>query len=132
MTEVMRSGALGIEIVISGKVPSSRAKSWRFYSGYLKKCGDIARGVKQSNVQAQLKTGIIGVKVKIMPPDIKLPDDIELIDEKETKIEEIDDSKKETGKAAQEIQKPVNIKKPKRRRLTRVSEENKTKPSGEK
>jgi len=40
MTEVMRAGALGIEIVVSGKVPSARAKSWRFYSGYLKKCGD--------------------------------------------------------------------------------------------
>ncbi|MEK6827741.1 MAG: 30S ribosomal protein S3, partial [Nanoarchaeota archaeon] len=71
MADVMRSGALGIEIVVSGKVPSARAKSWRFYSGYLKKCGDIAIvGVRKANAQAQLKTGIIGVKVSIMPPDI--------------------------------------------------------------
>ncbi|MBI2657851.1 30S ribosomal protein S3 [Candidatus Woesearchaeota archaeon] len=90
MTDVMRSGALGIEIVVSGKVPSSRAKSWRFYSGYLKKCGDIAiTGVRKSNAQAQLKTGIIGIKVKIMPPDIKLPDDIELVEEKEVKVEAV-------------------------------------------
>ena len=89
MTEVMKSGALGIEIVVSGKVPSARAKSWRFYSGYLKKCGDIAiMSVSKSNSQAQLKTGIIGVKVSIMPPDIKLPDDIELVEFIETKIEE--------------------------------------------
>lgn len=92
MTEVMKSGALGIEIIISGKVPSARAKSWRFYQGYLKKCGDIALSVRKSNAQAQLKTGIIGVKVSIMPPDIKLPDDIEIIDAKETKIEEIKDA----------------------------------------
>ena len=88
MTEVMKSGALGIEIVISGKVPSARAKSWRFYSGYLKKCGDVANGVRKAHAQAQLKTGIIGVKISIMPPDIKLPDDIELIEGKEVKVEE--------------------------------------------
>ena len=89
MTDVMNSGALGIEIVISGKVPSARAKSWRFYSGYLKKCGDIAMSVNKSNAQAQLKTGIIGVKVSIMPPDLKLPDDIEIVDAKEKIVEEI-------------------------------------------
>ena len=100
MADVMKAGALGIEIVVSGKVPSARAKSWRFYSGYLKKCGDIATmGVRKANIQAQLKTGIIGVKVKIMPPDIKLPDDIQLVEEKETRIEQIkEDTKKETKK----------------------------------
>ena len=98
MTDVMRAGALGIEIVISGKVPSARAKSWRFYSGYLKKCGDVANGVNKSDAQAQLKTGIIGVKVSIMPPDIKLPDDITLVEEKETKIEEIKEKPKEEPK----------------------------------
>ncbi len=97
MTEVMRSGALGIEIIISGKVPSARAKSWRFYSGYLKKCGDIANGVKKSNRQAQLKTGIVGVKVSIMPPDLKLPDDIELVENLEVKVEEVKEIKKEAA-----------------------------------
>ena len=95
MTEVMRSGALGIEISISGKVPSARAKSWRFYQGYLKKCGDIALSVRKSNAQAQLKTGIIGVKVSIMPPDLKLPDDIELVDFVETKVEEVKEAPEE-------------------------------------
>ena len=113
MTEVMRAGALGIEIVVSGKVPSARAKSWRFYSGYLKKCGDIAiMGVRKADAQAQLKTGVIGVKVKIMPPDIKLPDDIELIEEKEIKIEEAKEAAKEEPKQE----------KPKRRRRMRASE----------
>ncbi|MEK6947472.1 MAG: 30S ribosomal protein S3 [Nanoarchaeota archaeon] len=95
MTEVMRSGALGIEISISGKVPSARAKSWRFYQGYLKKCGDIALSVRKSNAQAQLKTGVIGVKVSIMPPDLKLPDDIELVDFVETKVEEVKEAPEE-------------------------------------
>lgn len=77
MQDVMDAGALGIEILITGKVPSSRAKRWRFYRGYLKKCGQTAiDGVRKSYTVAQLKTGTIGITVKIMPPDIKLPDKI--------------------------------------------------------
>jgi len=90
MEEVMSAGALGIEIVISGKIPGSRAKSWRVYSGYLKKCGDIAiTGVDKSKVKAVIKTGVVGVKVSIMPPDKKLPDRIQLLEEKQEIIEEI-------------------------------------------
>ena len=89
MEEVINSGALGIEILMSGKIPSARAKRWRFYQGYLKKCGDIAlSGVKTAYATAQLKSGIIGIQVRIMPSDLKLPDDIELIEEKKTEVEE--------------------------------------------
>jgi len=99
MTDVMNSGALGIEVLISGKVPSSRAKSWRFYQGYLKKCGDIALvGVKRSYKIARLKTGVVGIKVSLMPPDIRLPDDIKLLSEKEEVIEEV----KKEGKKEKE------------------------------
>jgi len=91
MTEVMDAGALGVEIKISGKVPSSRAKSWRFYSGYLKKCGDISvSGVRKAYTSANLKSGIVGVKVRIMPPDVKLPDRITLTEEE---VEEKDKKK---------------------------------------
>jgi small subunit ribosomal protein S3 len=86
MQEVMDAGARGIEIIISGKVPSSRAKSWRFYQGYLKKCGDIAvEGVKKAYKIAQLKSGIVGIQVRIMPPETKLPDEIKLVKEEEKK-----------------------------------------------
>ena len=90
MADVMGAGALGIEIIISGKVPSSRAKSWRFYQGYLKKCGDIAlTGVDIAYAAARLKSGIVGIQVRIMPPQTKLPDRIELVEEKEEVVEEI-------------------------------------------
>ena len=87
MHDVMSSGALGVEILISGKIPSSRAKSWRFYQGYLKKCGDVAvSDVRKGEASALLKTGMVGIKISIMPPDIQLPDKIELI--KEPVVEE--------------------------------------------
>ena len=83
MENVMNAGALGIEVIISGKIPGARAKSWRFYTGYLKKCGDVALSVKAAKKSALLKSGIIGVKVAIMPPDIVLPDKITLLEEPE-------------------------------------------------
>jgi len=83
MENVMNAGALGVEIIISGKIPSARARSWRFYTGYLKKCGDVALSVRTAKKAALLKSGIIGVKVAIMPPDIVLPDKIKLLEEPE-------------------------------------------------
>lgn len=82
LESVINAGALGVEIIISGKIPGARAKSWRFYLGYLKKCGDIAvTGVRKAKKSALLKSGIIGVKVSIMPSDLVLPDSVVLLDE---------------------------------------------------
>ncbi len=81
LSDTMNAGALGIEVVISGKIPSARAKSWRFYQGYMKKCGNIAQSdVRKAYSTAFLKSGNVGIKVSIMPPDIKLPDRIKIID----------------------------------------------------
>ena len=96
MENVINSGALGVELIISGKIPGARAKNWRFYRGYLKKCGDISiSGVRKSKKSALLKSGIIGIKVAIMPPDLVLPDHIEILDEPVQVVEEIDSSKTE-------------------------------------
>ncbi len=90
MANVINSGALGVEVIISGKIPGSRAKSWRFYQGYLKKCGDIASsGVRKAQRSALLKSGIIGIKVSIMPPDVVLPDHIEILSEPVQVVEEV-------------------------------------------
>ena len=43
LENILHAGALGAEIIIGGRgVPSSRARSWRFSAGYLKKSGNIA------------------------------------------------------------------------------------------
>jgi len=111
MENVINAKALGIEIVISGKIPGSRAKSWRVYSGYLKKCGDIAiNGVDKAKVKAVLKTGVVGIKVSIMPPNIKLPDNIQLLEEKQEIIEEIKEDnsiKKDVEEKPKETKKPI-------------------------
>jgi len=74
---IMRAGALGVEIKLSGKIPSARAKSWRFYAGYLKKSGEAsAVGIRKCTRAANLKAGTIGIQVMIMPPELELPDKI--------------------------------------------------------
>lgn len=102
MTNVMNSGALGVEIIISGKIPSARAKSWRFYMGYLKKCGDVSvAGVRRAQASALLKSGIIGIKVALMPPDVILPDRIEVLSEPIQTVEVVvapDDNKEDSKK----------------------------------
>jgi len=139
MQAVMDSGALGVEIIISGKLPSARAKSWRFYSGYLKKCGDIAiTGVATAITYAKLKSGTIGIKVKIMPPDVHLPDRVEIVKEKKEIVEEIpeEEAKKELGEKADEKKEQTekeedkgktekSADKPKQRKSSRGKEEQK-------
>jgi len=117
MEDVMNAGALGIEIIISGKIPSARARRWRFYQGYLKKCGDIAlTGVKKAYAAAQLKTGTIGIQVKIMPPETKLPDEINIIEEKE-------DVKENGGEKEEENKKEKTGDKSKTRKKTRKNKD---------
>jgi small subunit ribosomal protein S3 len=98
MERVMDAGARGVEIVISGKVPGARARSWRFYQGYVKKCGDAAlENVRKSIQCAHLKPGSVGVRVSIMPPNVRLPDDISLKGGKES-VEKGAVEKKEVSK----------------------------------
>ena len=79
LQDALNAGALGIEVSMAGKLPSARAKTWRFAKGYMKKSGQIAiTGVRKAYAYAQLKTGTIGIQVSIMPPDLKLPDDVEV------------------------------------------------------
>lgn len=124
LATVMSSGALGVEILISGKIPSSRAKTWRFYQGYLKKCGDISiSGVDKAQQIAKLKTGVVGIQVSIMPGTTILPDKIQLIDEIQTVVEEVKDG----DEAAKDIKEKVKkAEKPKKKAMKKKSTKRKT------
>lgn len=74
---IMDAGALGAEIILSGKIPSARSRSWRFIDGYLKKCGNVSdTQVIRGESTAHLKVGAIGITVSIMPKTVNLPDRI--------------------------------------------------------
>ena len=123
MGNVIRAGAMGVEIIISGKIPGARAKSWRFYQGYLKKCGDIAvSGVRKAQKSALLKSGIIGIKVAIMPPNLILPDKIEVREEPILPITEAQEEKEEQSEE-KVSKKKTAAKKPARKRASKKKEE---------
>lgn len=88
LQRIMRSGALGAEIRLSGKLPSERAKSWRFAQGYLKKTGETAKIVERAQAVANTIAGTIGVKVDILPPDRKIHDRIDITPEIIQRIQE--------------------------------------------
>jgi small subunit ribosomal protein S3 len=74
LNRVMEAGALGVEIVISGKLRTDRSRYEKFKAGYLPTCGDAAlKYMRKAEVQVQLKPGMLGVKVRIMPPDAEFP-----------------------------------------------------------
>ncbi len=129
MGDVINAGALGIEILVTGKIPSSRSKRWRFYQGYLKKCGDIAIvGVRKAYAIANLKTGAVGIQVRIMPPDIKLPDTVTIIEESSAVVEEMKndvkkkDNKKETKKDNKKDNKKDDKKEDKKKATVKTTE----------
>ena len=78
LEKVKRAGALGCEIILSGKLPGEKARAWRFFYGYLMKTGESAKLVDRAKAVAQTKPGSVGVKVAILSPDVKLPDKIEV------------------------------------------------------
>ncbi len=79
LNQVMEAGALGAEIVISGKLTTERARFEKFRAGYFPRCGEPAlRAMKTAEAHVQLKPGIIGVRVKIMPPDAYFPDKVQI------------------------------------------------------
>jgi small subunit ribosomal protein S3 len=79
LNQVIEAGALGAEIIISGKLRTERARYEKFKSGYLPKCGEPpTKYMRKAEVHVQMKPGMFGVRVRIMPPDAKFPDKIKI------------------------------------------------------
>jgi small subunit ribosomal protein S3 len=109
LNQVMDAGALGAEIIISGKLRTERARYEKFKAGYLPKCGEPPlKYTRKAEVHVQLKPGMFGVRVRIMPPDAQFPDKIKIAEsfppEEETPKEEIpkEEVAEETTEAATE------------------------------
>ncbi len=113
---IKNGGALGAEIVTSGRLPSDRARIWRFRFGYLKKTGDAAKLVDRAETTALTKQGVVGIKVAILAPGVVMPDQIS-VDEKmieEVKKNAFDLEGDEKPKKAKKKSKKKTVKKVKK------------------
>jgi small subunit ribosomal protein S3 len=105
LNQVMEAGALGVEIVISGKLRTERARFEKFRAGEFPRVGDPAlKYTRKAAAHVQLKPGIIGVRVKIMPPDAVFPDKIKIVvaPPPEEKMEEAPQEQKPEERPEQE------------------------------
>jgi small subunit ribosomal protein S3 len=72
---VMESQALGVEIIIRGKLTTERARYEKFRQGYLPRVGDpVLKTVKVAVADVQLKQGLFGIQVRILPPTVDFLD----------------------------------------------------------
>ena len=80
LRRIMGAGAQGVEVTIAGKIRGSRSATAKFNDGYIKKCGEPAlRFVREGFATVQLKPGVLGINVRIMPPGMVLPDKVEIL-----------------------------------------------------
>ncbi len=102
---IMDAGAKGVQVIIAGKLTGARHRTEKFTEGHVKYCGEIARQVMDDGYAiAKLKPGVLGVKVRIMKPNIKLPDEITI---KTTKPEDIKEEKEEEKKEDKFVEKEI-------------------------
>merc|ERR1712083_530265 len=90
---IMESGALGCEVIVSGKLRAQRAKSMKFHDGYLISTGEPKKHYIDKAVRHVLmRQGVLGVMVIIilahvpegkMGPMIAFPDNVIVHEPKE-------------------------------------------------
>jgi len=96
LQRIMDAGARGCQITIAGKLTGLRHRTEKFVSGHIKFCGETALELMDVGIaQAKLKPGTIGVKVAIMKPDARLPDEIKVVEAEVPVEEETSDEKVE-------------------------------------
>lgn len=94
LKKIMEAGAVGVEIVISGKLGGSKGRIGKFNAGYLKHCGNSAEElVDYGFEEAITRPGKIGIKVKIMKEIRDIAGKVIKSSGKKDKVEEKAESK---------------------------------------
>ncbi|MCS6768139.1 MAG: 30S ribosomal protein S3 [Candidatus Nitrosocaldus sp.] len=103
LNTIMGAGAMGAEVVISGKLRSERASFEKYTAGILPKSGDPAeKAVREAVTHVLLKMGLYGIKIKIayrdaLPAEFELRDH-DLVDESKEGVESPVDMQGEKGR----------------------------------
>lgn len=104
LMRIMDSGALGCEIILSGKLTGSRSRVQKFLRGYIKHAGKPAEEIVNTGYAVAVKKlGTIGCKVKIVLPDAKLPDNFEMIPRVKTEAGQAVSEVTEVAKTTPEV-----------------------------
>jgi len=94
----MEGGAMGVEIIVTGKLNAQRAKVMKFKDGFLISTGQPKKTfISEASRNVMMRQGILGVKVKIlmaydpegkMGPSTPMPDHVVIHEPKEDVVPE--------------------------------------------
>ena len=110
--QIMSAGAKGCQVIISGKLTGQRHRVEKFKQGHIKFCGEPKKQwMMEGFAVAKKKLGVIGVKVQIMDPNAKLPDEVEIVSgaELETIIKEETEKLAAAKAAIEETEEPTSV-----------------------
>ncbi len=111
---VMNAGALGCEVVISGKLTGSRSRVEKFVDGYIKHSGNpVQEVVDEGFAVAVKKLGTLGCKVRIIQPDVVLPDSYRVKEASEIVTEPVEKPAEKPAAKPAEAPKKESAAKPK-------------------
>jgi small subunit ribosomal protein S3 len=98
---IMEAGAKGCQITISGKLTGERHRTVRFKAGHVKYCGEPRlEFMWNAYATAMKKAGMMGIKVQIMDPNAKLPDEIDVIEPEEALVKGLEPKRVEAVEVA--------------------------------
>ncbi len=128
LRRIMESGALGCEIDIAGKLTGPRKRTEKFVAGNMLHAGNPAMELVDKGFAIAIKKlGVIGCRVRLIRPSVKLPGRFKLIEITAPQEAAVAGKKpegiKELVKAAPVAPKPDNVKPESETKKETVSEE---------
>ncbi|MDD2614338.1 MAG: 30S ribosomal protein S3 [Methanosarcina sp.] len=110
---IMNAGALGCEIVISGKLTGARSRVEKFVNGYIKHSGNpVEEVVDEGFAVAIKKLGTLGCKVRIIHPGVILPDSFRIKEASELPVEPVEKPAEKVAEKPAEAPKKESAAKP--------------------
>ena len=101
LRRIMESGAKGAQIVLAGKLTGQRHRTEKFKQGHIKFCGETKeRWMMEGRAVVKKKLGTVGVKVQIMDPNARLPDEVEILSRESWEIKKVELRRKAEAEAA--------------------------------
>ena len=86
---IMKAGAVGVGIIVAGKIGGDMARTQKFSAGYLKYAGEPAESdVDKAYSSAQVKMGTVGIQVRIMQKEPRDLEVLRMLEEKNKQKEE--------------------------------------------
>jgi len=87
MRRIKEAGAIGAQVRLAGKLTSERSRFEKYTFGYIPSTGEPKeRQLRVATMNLLLPQGLLGIKVKILPPSAKFPDQVEVLKPKEQKV----------------------------------------------